>query len=130
MIVDTSFVLDVMNDDPGALETVARLDDEGVIQRVPAMAVYELSVGVGYTERTEEETAKIDAVLGSHPVVETTARIARKAGRIDGRLRRAGTRIDAGDATIGATGLVLDEPVLTGNPAHFRRIPDLDVETY
>jgi len=93
------------------------------------MIVQELYLGAECTGTPGDERRKIEAIVDSRPVVETDARIARKAGTIDGRLRRDSERIDAGDAAIGATGIVMDEPVLTGNPGHFRRISGLDVET-
>lgn len=130
MILDTSFLVDVMNDDPDALDAVDEIEAAGVTQRIPAQAVYELYVGVGYTDTPRAEQRKIEAVLETRPVVETTARVARKAGRVDGQLRSDGERLDPGDVIIGAVGLVLDEPVLTGNPGHFERIPDLAVEAY
>lgn len=130
MILDTSFLIDLMNSDPAALDVADEIEASGISQRIPAQAVYELYVGVGYTDTPREEQRKIEAVLSSRPIVETTVRVARKAGRIDGRLRSEGSRVDSGDLIIGAVGLLLDEPVITGNPEHFERIPDLAVENY
>ncbi len=119
-----------MNSQRTAVEKADAIEREGVVQRIPAMTIQELYIGVGYTDTPDDERRKIEAIVDSRPVVDTDAKIARKAGTIDGRLRRDGERIDAGDAAIGATGVVMDEPVLTGNPRHFRHIPGLDVETY
>lgn len=130
MILDTSFLIDLMNGDPAALDVADEIDASSVTQHIPAQAVYELYVGVGYTDTPRKEQRRIEAVLSSRPIVETTTRVARKAGRIDGQLRSEGRRVDSGDLIIGAVGLVLDEPVITGNPDHFARIPDLAVETY
>lgn len=130
MILDTSFLIDLMNSDAAALEAADEIDASSVTQHIPTQVIYELYVGVGYTDTPREEQRKIEAVLSTRAIVETTARIARKAGRIDGRLRSEGSRVDSGDLIIGAVGLVLDEPVITGNPDHFARIPDLAVETY
>jgi len=130
MILDTSFLVDVMNDDEAALAKVDEIERDRLTQRVPAMTVQELFIGVGASEIPTAERRKIRRIVDSRPIVETTPEIARKAGRIDGRLRSEGERIDAGDATIGATGLVFDEPVVTGNGKHFERIPELEVETY
>ena len=130
MILDISFLIDLMNSDSAALNAADEIEASGVTQHIPAQAVYELYVGVGYTDTSREEQRQIEAVLSSRLIVETTARIARKAGRIDGQLRSEGNRVDSGDLIIGTVGLVLDEPVLTGNPEHFERIPELAVETY
>lgn len=130
MILDTSFLVDVMSNDEDALAKVDEIESDRIEQHVPAMAVQELFIGVGASDLPKRERRKIRAILDSRPIVETTEEIARKAGRIDGVLRKEGQRIDAGDATIGATGVVLDEPVVTGNSKHFERIPELEVERY
>lgn len=130
MILDTSFLVDVMNTDDAALRKVDEIEADGIEQNVPAMTLQELYIGVGASDLPERERRKIEYVVKSRPILPTTEEIARKAGRIDGQLRKQGERIDLGDATIGATGIVRDEPVVTGNPGHFERIPGLDVEDY
>ncbi len=130
MILDTSFFLDLIDGDQGATAMAAALEDAGVPQRVPVQVVYELYVGVGYTERTEEEVRTLEAVLSGRPTVETTARIAKKAGRIDGRLRRQGERVAVNDIVVGATAAVHDEPVVTRNVEDFERIPGVELAEY
>jgi predicted nucleic acid-binding protein len=127
MILDTSFLIDLMNSDPDAVELGDELDAGTQAQRIPAQVVYELYVGVGYTETPATEVEKIRAVLNSRPVVETTTEIARTAGRIDGQLRRSGDRVSPNDIVIGATARRYEEPVVTTNPADFERIPDVMV---
>jgi predicted nucleic acid-binding protein len=119
-----------MNGDDAALRTVDEIEGDGLEQHVPAMTLQELFIGVGAGDLPERERHKIEYVVESRPILPTTEEIARKAGRIDGTLRKQDNRIDIGDATIGATGVVRDEPVVTGNPDHFERIPGLEVESY
>jgi len=130
MILDTSFLVDVMNGDEAALSKVDEIEADGVEQLVPAMTLQELYIGVGASDLPRRERRKIETVIGARPVVPTDGETARKAGRIDGQLRTDGARINVGDATIGATGIVRDQPVLTGDRDHFERIPGLDVESY
>lgn len=130
MILDTSFLIDVMNGDEAALAKVDEIEASGRPQTVPAMTLQELYIGVGASDLPEPERRRIESVLASRPVVPTSEAIARRAGRLDGELRRAGERVNVGDATIGATGLVRDEPVLTGDSKHFERIPGVEVERY
>jgi predicted nucleic acid-binding protein len=127
MILDTSFLIDVMDGDPDALATVDEIEEANHTQRIPAQVVYELYVGVGYTETPQQEVEKIQAVIDTRPVVETTEQIARLAGRIDGQLRKAGDRVAPGDIIIGATARRYDEPVITSNPGDFERLPNVQV---
>jgi len=130
MILDTSFLIDLMESDEEAVIRASQLEEAGHTQRIPAQVVYELYVGVGYTDRSGTEVEKIQSVIETRPVEAFTPEIAKLAGRIDGALRRDGDRIAAGDIQIGATARHYGEAVLTGNPADFERIPEVDVRTY
>ncbi|RXK51873.1 PIN domain-containing protein [Halorientalis pallida] len=131
MILDTSVLLDLMRDDSAAVERIRELESAGVPQRLSAMTLYELHWGLGYSDRSAEERAEIEAIVDSRTLYDVTPEILRKTGRIGGGLRRDGRPLDdPGDEIIGATGIVHDESVLTGNPDDFRRIDGLSVVTY
>lgn len=132
MIVDTSFVLDVIDDIDAAVEKERTLEAEGVALVIPAMTVLELYIGVGSVAHGQAERRRVEAVLGSYPIVEMTPSIARRAGRLLGeRLSdgEGGPGIGKGDAAIAATAIERAEAVLTGDD-HFKTIDGVDVETY
>ena len=134
MIVDTSFVLDVIDDVDAAVRKERELEAESVPLVIPSTTVLELYIGVGKAANTRQEHRAVKAVLDSYPVVDTTPSIARRAGRLLGeRMAEAdedeGPGIGKGDATIAATALERDEPVLAGD-SHFENIPGVAVETY
>jgi predicted nucleic acid-binding protein len=134
MIVDTSFVLDVIDGVEAALKKEEELEASGVPLVIPAMTVLELYIGVGTVATAQEEYQQVEAVLDSYPLVDMTPRIARRAGRLLGeRLAEAdsgdGPGIGKGDAAIAATAIVRDESVLAGD-SHFESIDGVTVETY
>jgi predicted nucleic acid-binding protein len=134
MIVDTSFVLDVIDGVDAAVEKERELEADGVPLIIPAMVVQELYIGVGKVANTPGERSRVEGVLEAYPLVDTTPSIARRAGRLLGeRLADApdggGPGIGKGDATIAATALERDEPILAGD-SHFETIDGLAVETY
>ncbi|EMA47107.1 PIN domain-containing protein [Halobiforma nitratireducens] len=134
MIVDTSFVLDVIDDIEPAVQKERELEAESIPLVIPSMTVLELFVGVGKVANILEERQQVEAVLGSYPVVEMTPSISRRAGRLLGE-RMATTDngdrpgIGKGDAAIAATALERDEPVLAGD-GHFGNIPGVTHESY
>lgn len=130
MILDTSFLVDLMDGDADAAAEARRLEAERIGSVVPSMTVTELFIGVAYSEHSAREVEKIREVLEPRPIVETDEEVARRAGRIIGRLKREGEPIGRGDAVIAATGLVHDLPVFTRNVADFARVPGLAVRSY
>lgn len=134
MIVDTSFILDIIDDVAAAVEKERTLDAENVPLVIPTMTVLELYIGVGKVAETREERRRVEAVLDSYPIAELTPTISRRAGRLLGqRMADAdpgdGPGIGKGDAVIAATALERDEPVLAGD-RHFETISDVALETY
>ena len=130
MILDSSFLIDLMEGNEDAVALATEIEGLDAVQRVPVQVLYELYVGVGYTNQSDEEVAKIDRVVAARPIVETTTQIAKLAGRLDGQLRREGDRVAVGDILIGATARHYNEPVVTGNPEDFRVIPGVEVSSY
>jgi len=134
MIVDTSFVLDVVDDVEAAVTKEQELEAEGVPLVIPSMTILELYIGVGKVVDSREERQKVEAVLDSYPRVDMTPSIARRAGRLLGeRMADAaedeGPGIGKGDAAVAATALERDEPVLAAD-GHFGNLPGATVETY
>jgi len=134
VIVDTSYVLDLIEGDEDALATEAELEAANVPLVIPAMTVLELYIGVGKVANTPAERQRVDGVLNAYPLVETSPSIARRAGRLLGEAFANaapgdGPGIGKGDAAIAATALERDEPVLAGD-SHFGSVDGLDVETY
>jgi len=130
MIEDTSFIIDVLHDDPDALQYLDRLEAENRPEKVASVTVLELYEAVPQLAVPEGRRQKILDVLDTRHTVGADGTVMRKAGKISGELVARGETIDREDCIIGATALLADEPVLTRNSDHFERIDGLDVETY
>ena len=129
MLLDTSFLIDLMNGDDDAVEKAKELERNLVQQRLSAMTVFELYYGVGRVSRPEAERKKIEKVIASKPIHPADSTVMRKAGRLSGELMNDGNAVGDGDVIIGATADVLEEPVLTRNVDDIERL-GVDVETY
>ena len=124
MIVDTSFLLDLLEGNRAAFEKGEHLHAENVAFNIPVMTVAELFIGISST-RSDDEARQVENVIMGHQVLEMDEQIARKAGWIMGQ-----SDLSPGDACIGATATIRDEPVLTANVRDFQRISGLSIETY
>jgi predicted nucleic acid-binding protein len=130
MILDTSFLIDLMDGHQAAIDEGGRLDAMQLTQRVSILSLYELYVGVGYKQEPDDEAMKIQQVLQSRAIEQLTPEMARTAGRMEGELQRKGVTVNAVDIIIGATARHYNEKVLTANPVDFERLPDVIVRTY
>lgn len=134
MIVDTSFILDIIDGVEAAIEKEQELEAAGTPLVIPSMTVLELYIGIGKVANTRDERQQVEAVLDSYPLIDMTPSISRRAGRLLGERMAAGDDgegpgIGKGDAAIAATALERDEPVLAGD-SHFGNIPGVTHEGY
>lgn len=130
MIEDTSFIIDILHDDPDALAYLDVIERENRPEKVASITVLELYEAVPQLTAPEKRQQKILDVLDTRHAVGADGTVMRKAGKISGTLVSRGEEIDREDCIIGATALLNDEPVVTRNRSHFERIEGLDVETY
>jgi tRNA(fMet)-specific endonuclease VapC len=130
MLLDTTFLVDLMNGEAAAVETARQLEADLVQQRLSAMTLFELYYGVARADTPEDERDAVENVLASKPVHPADAAVMRKAGRLAGELANDGRPVGDGDVIVGATALVVDEPVLTRNVDDFQRLDGVEVETY
>lgn len=129
MLLDTSFLIDLMRGDEGAVEAARQLETDLVQQRLSAMTVYELFYGVARSDQSAAERSTVESVVSTKPVHPADDAVMRKAGRLAGALANEGQAVDDGDVVIAATAIALDEPVLTQNTAEYDRL-GVDIETY
>jgi tRNA(fMet)-specific endonuclease VapC len=111
------------------IERIVRLtgDQEAALS---AVGLTELVHGVYRAETPETHVRRetflneLVAVLAVYPYTIDTALL---AGKVDGEQQNKGNVIPFADLLIGATALSLNFALLTVNPRHFKRIPDLQV---
>lgn len=129
MLLDTSFLVDLLHGDEDAVEKARKLETELVQQRLSSMTLFELYYGVARATDAEGERRTVENVLASKPVHPADTAVMRKAGRFAAELQNEGAPVGDADAIIGATAAVVEEPVLTRNVEEFGRL-DVEVETY
>lgn len=131
MILDSSYIFDLMDGRPEAIEEGRELTNTGEVQWLPSPVVAEVYYGVAYTKSEDERRQVQNALLG-YPRVDVDDEIARAASTLLANAdREAGgdSGVETNDAYIGAVADVLDDAVLTANPTDFETL-DVDVVTY
>jgi tRNA(fMet)-specific endonuclease VapC len=129
MILDTSFLIDVLRGNETVTEWEAELA-ESAVPVVTAISVMELWEGIQLADASDAERRRVRALLSELTHASFDLDSAMIAGERSAELVREGPQIDLEDVMIAAIALERGEPVLTRNPEHFERIPDVAVETY
>ena len=129
MLLDTSFLIDLMDGGEDAVEKARELETELVQQRISSMTLFELYYGIARATESESERQKVEDIPTSKPIHPADTAVMRKAGRLAGELQNEGTPVGDGDVTIAATAEVVDEPVLTRNVEDFERLA-VEIESY
>ena len=131
MIIDSSYLFDLMAEDPDAFAKGTELVNRGEMQWLPAPVVAETYYGVSTARSTTTEEEVRNRLLG-YPRIDVDEEVARVAGTL---LANADDRsgdhsgIGANDAYIGAMAELLDDAVLTANVDDFEAL-NVTVETY
>ncbi|MDG5821885.1 PIN domain-containing protein [Natronococcus sp. A-GB7] len=129
MILDSTFIHDVLRGDDAAINRLAELRDESDPVALSSLTVFEVGVGLrGESARYREQFGEVVDDLVVLPVTDTTAR---QAISIQHELLDRGERIGARDVLIAGTAVGTPDPrVLTRNVDEFARVDDLEAESY
>jgi predicted nucleic acid-binding protein len=131
MIIDSSYLFDLLAEDADAFAKGAELVDRGEMQWLPTPVVAEVYYGVATVRSDTTEEAVRNRLL-AYPRVEVDEEIARTAGELlaaadGGAGGNAG--VGANDGYIAAMAETLDDTVLTDNVDDFQTL-GVPVETY
>jgi predicted nucleic acid-binding protein len=124
MILDSTFVFDLMADDRDAFAKGVELVEAGEVQWLPTPVVQEAYYGA-MTVRGETTTAEVRNRLIGYPRIDVDEEVARTAGRLLAAADDAvggSSGVGANDAYIGAMADITDDAVLTENLADFEAL--------
>jgi len=128
MILDTSFFIDLLRNDSGAVSKARELELQNVPLATTSVAVFEL--WRGFSALNQDKMERACAMLDQLKVYPLSSQNARIGGRIAHALDTIGQEIDPEDAMMAGIALENHEEMLTRNVKHFGRIPNLVVHRY
>ena len=127
-VADTSFVIDLMRREAGALRLSAGFEREGIPLATTAITAMELLKGA-YLSDNRDNLVKARTVLDLFIVLAVDETMYEVYGRLAAGLSRAGTPVGDFDEIIAAMTLCHDGKIITRD-RHFEKIPGLSVITY
>jgi tRNA(fMet)-specific endonuclease VapC len=125
MILDSTFVHDLLRNDSDAIDRLVELRDSETPVALSALTVFE--VGVGLREESAQYRAEFDELV----VLPVTETVAQRAIAIQHDLLDQGQRIGARNVLIAGTAVGSPDPrVLTRNVDEFARVDGLEATGY
>ena len=134
-LADTTFIIDLIKGDTGALEKAQFIDKNHLKVSIASLTAHEYLRIIYYLFYSDQELLKkklekAEGDLARFEIIGFDFKISRESSRIDGTLMATGKIIGLADTIIGATAQFYDLIVLTRNKKHFESIPDLKIESY
>ena len=120
MLLDASFLIDLLDGRPEAIALAAEIDREGGRLRLPAPVMFELWTGASGSVRKQAELARIEELVTAYETVGFGREDARAAGGLQGALTRSGRSLGTVDAEILGMAVARAEELVTGDRALLR----------
>lgn len=134
-LADTTFIIDLVNNDEGAVKMAAKIDSMHSIVFISAITIQEYLRGIYYLfgnkpNQIDEKLSKAEGDLARFSGIDLNYNVAKAAAKIDADLTRKGEQIGYADVLIGATAQFYQLTLLTQNKDHFDRIHGLKIDLY
>jgi hypothetical protein len=119
-LLDTTVAVDHLRGDPAAVDVLRELIENEETLAASEVVRFELVAGV-----QDDELPALEQFFSAVSWVAVGEDVARAAGELARKNRRAHSGIDDGDYLIAATALLLEAELLTTNVRHFPMLPGL-----
>lgn len=126
-LLDTDTCIELLR---GNLDVLARRERLPTDVATTWITAAELYFGAANSSNPEHNTDVVHAFLATLPLVGLDATAAQLFGEAKALLRRAGIAPPDADLLIAAIAIARDATVVTGNVAHFARIPGVRTEDW
>ncbi|MFA6363457.1 type II toxin-antitoxin system VapC family toxin [Methanoregula sp.] len=127
-IADTSFIVDLMRKDPGALACYRAYEEDGIVLFTTGITALELYKGA-FVSKNDSNRIKVQTILELFIVLPVDESVYEAFGRIAAGLCLSGNPIGDFDEVIAALALCNDKEIITRD-RHFEKIPNLSVISY
>lgn len=133
-LFDTTFLIDLVNNQSGAIEKAKQVDSENDPAAISVITVHEYLLGVHLEYREPKRLAeKLESArrdLTPFQVIPVTTEIAEESSKLQAWAEHSGRPIGVNDLYIASTAIRLSLALVTRNRRDFEKIPDLRLENY
>jgi predicted nucleic acid-binding protein len=129
MILDTTFVIDLIKGRLDAITKLKELENNSIQYAITSPTVFELWSGLVSLEKSEKEKQKTISLISEQIIYFLDDKSAEEAGKIDGKLIKLGKQIEPEDCMIAGIAVKNNQALVTKDQ-HFDRIEGLKIEKY
>jgi tRNA(fMet)-specific endonuclease VapC len=129
IVLDTSFIVDLLRGRERAQEKLSHLEDEGESVCTTSINVLELYRGVFLSNRVDENLITLIELLDKLLVLDLNEDAYEIFGAISALLRTRGEPVGDMDEAIAAIALAYDAAIVSRD-LHFQRVPGLKIVGY
>ncbi|MHA1632118.1 MAG: type II toxin-antitoxin system VapC family toxin [Candidatus Freyarchaeota archaeon] len=133
-LADTSYLIDLVNGDRGAVELAEELDVVGEEVGLSVISVEEYIRGIYHlylnSDILEEKLRAAKRDVSAFEILPITYEVALKAAEVDAMLAIKGEMLSLADVLIATTAIINNLVLVTRNVRHFKRIPNVKVRRY
>lgn len=115
MLLDASFLIDLMEGRPEAVALARSIDREGQPLRIPAPVLFELWIGAARSGHPEAEAHRIEELLVAYETAGFDETDARAAGTLQASLSRTGRGLGTVDVQLAGMAVARSEELVTGD---------------
>jgi tRNA(fMet)-specific endonuclease VapC len=127
ILIDTDICIELLRGNKKVIQKrIECPDDIGI----SFMSAAELFYGAEKSGHTEKNKVLVQEFLLSITIIDPDISIAERFGAVKAGLYRDGNMLADADIFIAATALERCDRLITGNTAHFNRIPELRIENW
>ena len=127
-VADTSFLIDMMRREPGAIQIYETYERQGIALSTTAITAMELYKGA-YVSKNRRNVEKVGNILELFNLLPVDNTVYEAFGKIASGLYLAGSPLGDFDEVIAAITLCSDGEIITRD-RHFEKIPELMVIGY
>lgn len=128
--LDTSFLIDLLKGKEEVRILKEETDKNNYPVTIASPSIIELIKGLKIGKVREDEEEKVNDLIFSLTVLNLDRDSAILAGEIESELIKKGELIDLEDMMIAAIAITNNEKLITSNEKHFKKIGNLEIETY
>lgn len=131
-LFDTTFIIDLTNEDDGAIKKAEFIDYSPQLKALSVITVQEYLRGIQYLFSSDKKqlNSKIEEAekeLSQFEILQVDYNTAKVAAEIDANLLKKGTPVNIADVIIAATAIQYHLTVITRNTTDFEKIVDISV---